>query len=336
MTQNQSWNIYGHSWAVQFLQKSLQNGRVRHAYLITGSHNIGKSLLAHAFASALNCTHEDTMQRPCGVCRSCKLIKSGNHPDILYSVNDEKTGALRIDAIREVMSLIALKPYSSRYRVALFHDFDRAQPRAQDALLKTLEEPPPHAVIIVMAQGLEGILPTIKSRCQVLPLRPVETNTVRQALLDNGAQDEQATLISRLSSGRIGWALQAMTQDSILQERADILEMLNTAIRGNRIVRFGIAEKLSEAASKDRDSLRYLLEMWQTYWRDVLLLAQDSPIKPCNSDRMVDMQQLTQRIQVNDALKALRSTRTMLYQTLNTNANVRLALETLMLDYPRY
>jgi DNA polymerase-3 subunit delta' len=328
------WNVEGHDWAVNFLRASLRHGRVRHAYLITGSHNIGKSTLAHAFAAALNCTHEDEARRPCGECSSCKRLRSGNHPDVLYTVQDERSGALRIDTLRALMRDLALKPFSSRYRVAILHDFDHAQPRAQDALLKTLEEPASHAVLLVLAQGLENVLPTIRSRCQWLPLRPVPTEQVRLALVGRGASPEQATLLARLSSGRIGWAIAALENPVVLEERDHILNMLGEAVRGCRAVRFGIADTLKREAEKDRDALRYLLEIWQTFWRDVLLLAQHSPVKPCNTDRVVEMQQWVQRIQPRDAQRALLATRRLLYTTLATNANVLLALETMLLDYP--
>lgn len=328
------WNVEGHDWAVNFLRATLRHGRARHAYLITGSHSIGKSTLAHAFAAALNCTHDDEAQRPCGECSSCKRLRSGNHPDVLYTVQDEHSGSLKIDTLRALMRDLALKPFSSRYRVAILHDFDHAQPRAQDALLKTLEEPPGHAVLLVLAQGLENILPTIKSRCQWLPLRPVPTEQVRQSLLARGAAPEQATLLARLSSGRIGWAIAALENPVVMEEREQILNLLREAVRGSRAVRFGIADTLKREAEKDRDALRYLLEIWQTFWRDVLLLAQDSPVKPCNIDRLVEMQQWVQRIQTRDALRALAATRRLLYSTLATNANVLLALETMLLDYP--
>lgn len=331
-----AWRVVGHEWAVSFLQAGLRHGRTRHAYLFTGPQNIGKSTLAHSFAAALSCTHEDAEQRPCWACRSCKWVLSGNHPDLIYAENDAVTGAIRIDAAREVMRQLALKPFVARYRVALFHEFDRAAPRTQDALLKTLEEPPARAVILLVAQRAEPILPTIRSRCQALPLRPAPTERVRQLLIERGVPDEQATLIARLSSGRVGWALQALEQPEVLEDRANLLNLLSEAVRGNRLTRFNIAETMSNAASKDRDALRYALELWQTYWRDVLLYAHDAPVKPCNTDRLVEIQQWAQRIPRAAALAALHATRRTLYQTLETNANLRLALEALMLAYPRY
>ncbi len=329
-----NWPVWGHDWAVDFLRKSMAHGRNRHAYLITGTSSIGKNQLAHAFAMALNCTHEDPAQHPCGECRSCRLIYSGNHPDMLYSRTDEKSGQLKIDAIREVTRLLALKPFDSRYRVAIFDDFDAAQPRAQDALLKTLEEPPGHAVLILLAQSTERVMTTITSRCQVVPLRPVASETVQRVLEMHGADEERATLLARLSSGRVGWALNALRDDVVMQERDDMLDMLENVISSSRAGRFAIAEDLDKLARKDKGAIRTLLETWQTYWRDVLLLAQGSPVKPCNSDRHVQMQQLVQRIQPEDALHALQATRRTLNETLKTNASVRLALEVLFLDYP--
>jgi len=325
--------VQGHDWAVDFLRKSMIHQRVRHAYLITGTQSIGKSTLAHAFAMALNCQHEDLAQRPCLQCRSCKLILSGNHPDLLYSETDPKTGALKIEAVREVTRLIALKPYDSRYRVALFHDFDQAQARTQDALLKTLEEPPPHAVLIVIAENAGKILSTISSRCQLIPLRPASTATVAMILKEHGADEETATLLSRLSSGRIGWALDALNNPEVLDYRQEIIEELLAILDGNRAVRFDIAEKLGKVGSKDKNALRYRLEMWQTYWRDALLLAENSPIKPCNVDYHVALQQLAQKIQAQDVYEALQATQQAMRE-LNTNANVRLLLEVAFLKFP--
>ncbi|MEO1286371.1 MAG: DNA polymerase III subunit delta' [Chloroflexota bacterium] len=334
MTRTHNWAVHGHDWAVEFLQTSIRHGRNRHAYLITGTNNIGKNQLAHAFAMALNCTHEDSEQRPCGECRSCKLIYSGNHPDMLYTDRDERTGRLKIDTIRDVMRLLALKPYNSRYRIAIFEGFDHAAPRAQDALLKTLEEPSAHAVLILLAESTENIMPTIVSRCQIVPLRPVPQVEVSSFLQMHGADEERATLLARLSSGRIGWALTALHDEGVMQERDDMLNMLHDAIYNNRVRRFKIAEDLEKVARKDNNAIRYLLETWQTYWRDVLLLSEGSPVKPCNSDRMVEMQQLVQTLYPNEALKALQATRKMLNETVKTNTNMRMAFEVMFLDYP--
>ncbi|MCA9325731.1 MAG: DNA polymerase III subunit delta' [Anaerolineae bacterium] len=324
------WPVYGHDWAVQHLRKGIANGRIRHAYLIVGTESIGKEMLARSLAMALNCTNHEESARPCGECRSCKLISSGNHPDMVYSELDANTGALKIEEVRAVCQRLALKPYEARYRVAIFRDFDRARPQAQDALLKTLEEPPPQALLILLAPSTESLLATITSRSQIIYLRPLPTETIRQALLqDKGLPADYSELLARLSGGRMGWALRAAADPAILEQRTAALDLLEQLLTLNRAQRFEIAEDLS----KDKLALYPLLELWQTYWRDVLLLCQSSAHIPANTDRVVSIQQLAATLSVDEALKAIQATRT-LHHNLSTNLNLRLALEVMFLDFP--
>ncbi len=327
---NHPWPVYGHEWAVAHMRKSIANGRIRHAYLIVGPESVGKETLARALAMTLNCTYEDEAARPCGQCSSCKRIASGNHPDMIYSEADGSTGALKIEEIRAITGKIALKPYEARYRIAILRDFDHARPQAQDALLKTLEEPPPQALLILLAPSTESLLPTITSRSQVIHLRALPTETIHEVLVhEHGVADEQAELLARLSGGRMGWALQAMTDPSMLDQRAGALDLLENLLPMNRAKRFEIAEDLS----KDKMALYPLLELWQSYWRDVLLLCQGVAGSPANLDRQAALEQIAKHTQAEDALTALQATRTLL-GNLTTNLNLRLALEVLFLDYP--
>lgn len=326
-----SWPVYGHDWAVEYLQRGLIHRRVRHAYLVAGVPSVGKSTLAQAFAMALNCEHEDETARPCGVCRSCKQTRSGSHPDVLYGQPDEKSGRLLIAAIRDITNRIAMKPYMSRYRVAILPDFDRTGGNAQDALLKTLEEPPPHAVLILLVSSLEPVLSTITSRSQIINLRPVAAETVTDILTARyGVEAERADLLGRLSGGRIGWAIEAAAPDSeAMVQREQALDLLENVLNANRAGRFALAQDLA----KDKPSLVILLKLWLTYWRDALLLAEEAPVKPVNTDRRTHLQQLLYTIDGREALAALKATQDML-DTLNTNASPRLALEVMFLSYP--
>jgi DNA polymerase-3 subunit delta' len=325
-----NWPVFGHDWAVNQLRKSLLNERVRHAYLIVGTDSIGKNTLAHAFSMALNCTHPDDSLRPCGECRSCRLIASGSHPDMLYSELDPSTGALKIETIRSVMRGIAMKPFEARYRIAIFQDFDHAQPRAQDALLKTLEEPPPNALLILLAPSTESLLSTITSRSQILALRLVAPHTIRDILLSYyGVDSERAELLARLSGGRLGWAIRALQDDSLLGQRDEAFRLLEDCLKLPRAGRF----EMAEALGKDKLALAPLLELWQTYWRDLLLMCEGSHIPPANSDRMISLQQHAIYFSAEDTLNALKATRNLLEQ-LQYNINLRLALEVMFLDYP--
>ena len=327
-----SWGVIGHGWAVNMLRRSLLKGRQRHAYLIAGAPALGKRKLALAFASALNCDAADIAARPCGGCRACRAIGRGNDPDLILA-EGEKGAPLKIDAIREVTRLLALKPYAARYRIAVLADFDQVSPLAQDALLKTLEEPADHAILIVLASSTERILPTIRSRAQTIPLRPAPLGLIKAALVERGCEEARADLIARLSGGRVGWALAAMRRDDLLTHREEMLDTLGAVVAGGRLKRIKAAEELNKRFGRDKNAVRGILEIWLTYWRDVLLQCYESPVKPCNSDRVDDIRALAMRIEPRGARVALETTSRTI-DALSTNANVRLALDALFLEYP--
>jgi len=325
-----NWHVYGHDWAVDYLRKGLRHGRTRQAYLFTGTASIGKTVMAHTFASALNCAHPSVDARPCGECRSCRLMHTGNHPDMIYSELDSTTGALKIETLRDIMRRLSLKPYDARHRIAILANFEKARGQAQDAILKTLEEPPPFAIIILLANTTESTLATIQSRCQVVYLRPVASDTIRDTLIERfGSDPEKASVLARLSGGRIGWAISAAQDESVLGQRARALELLEGALSQSRKDRFKLAEDLS----KDKLALRPLLELWQTYWRDLLLMTLNSPVKPVNVDRLTQLERFSRRLDSVGVERALKTTQEAM-RLLDTNANVRLLLEVLMLDYP--
>ena len=327
-----SWQVYGHDWAVEHLQKVILFDRVRHAYLISGVEAIGKMQLALSFAMALLC-EKNKNERPCGECPTCRRVMKENHPDLLYPRQDEQTGVTKIDAIREVMQQLALAPYDARYRIAIFQNFDQIQPRAQDALLKTIEEPSPQVILLLLANTTETILPTILSRVQHLHLRPVSYQTIESSLEKWGIEPDTAHLIARLSNGRIGWALEATKDDSILDFRLEMIALLQGLLDENRAGRFKIAEQFGRKFRRDKPGLRLVLQFWLTYWRDILLLVKQSPVKPCNIDQQLALNQLAQSINEAEAKRALTATQNSL-RLLNTNANLRQLIEVLLLDYP--
>lgn len=308
----------------------MANQRIRHAYLFLGPESIGKLTLARAFAAALNCTHNDFHHRPCGTCSPCQRIASGNHPDVIYAQPDPATGTLKIEEVRSITARIALKPFEARFRIAILPLFERAQPRAQDALLKTLEEPPPHAILMLTASSAEALLPTIVSRSQVLRLRPLTADLVAAILEERfGADPEIASLLGRISGGRLGWAIEALADPDRLSARREALDLLVQLLSQNRAARFDEAEKLA----RDKAALAPLLDLWQMFWRDALLLATGAGLPIANIDRREELAALVERSTAAEILAALRATQAAL-AALNTNANVRLAIEVMLLDYP--
>lgn len=321
------WPVVGHEWAIEQLDRAIRHGRERHAYLITGPDRIGKTTLARAFVMALNCTGDDP---PCGHCRACTLIAKNAHPDVTFVESETAGSTLKIEQVRDLQQMLALRPYEARYRVAILRRFHEANPAAANALLKTLEEPAPNAVLILTANAAEDLLPTIVSRCQPLHLRPLPVQTVREALEQRwGAEASTAHTLAQLSGGRIGWAVGALSDPAELDQRNAALELLEEALSGSRRTRFALVERLS----LEKSTLLTLLDLWLGYWRDALLIASRSRTPITNADHADQLRRLARRISPEVALKALTATRrTQAY--LGKNVNARLALETLMLDYP--
>ena len=226
---------------------------------------------------------------------------------------------------------MALAPLEGTWQIAVLDRFELATPGAANALLKTLEEPPPSVILVLLAQQAEALLPTIVSRCQVLALRPIPRQLIEQALIERWqATNEKARLLSHICGGRLGWAVSATTTPALLEHRAQKLEDLFSLLHSKRVARFAYAEAL---AREDPASILESLELWAGWWRDVLLLTSHSSVPLTNIDRRAELVQagdLCSVSTVQAVLSALQNT----LSHLSHNANTRLALEVLLLDWP--
>ena len=207
---DENWGVVGHEWAVQLLRQQVSSGKTAHAYLFAGPPGVGKTTLARRLAAALLCRGDSAP--PCGTCRDCRLVATSHHADLLViepqQVGGSSRQSLKADQVRELRSQLARTPVEGSRRVAIVRRFDEATVSAANTLLKTLEEPPPHVVIVLLADDPNQILPTIVSRCQPISLRPLPAAQVEQALVqDWHAAPEQARLLAHLAAGRLGWAV---------------------------------------------------------------------------------------------------------------------------------
>ncbi|HOG48679.1 MAG TPA: DNA polymerase III subunit delta' [Anaerolineae bacterium] len=317
------WGMIGHEWAVRLLQRSLERGQLSHAYLLLGPPRVGKATLALALARAINCTGEAP---PCGVCRSCRLIAAGRHPDV-HLVEGGEVRAIRIDQVRELQRQAVLSPVEARRRVVILTDFQGATPEAANCLLKTLEEPPPPVVLILTATHEGRLLPTIVSRCQPLWLRPPAVPAIARGLQERcGAQPEQAQQLARLAAGRVGWAVEAARGGQLLQQREAQLGHLGEVLGADTIGHLRLARELSG----DAEALPALLDLWLGWWRDLLLWRAGCSELVCNADQAAALERTAGGHTVPEllaGLQALADAR----RRLECNANPRLTLEVLFL-----
>ncbi|MBN1250281.1 MAG: DNA polymerase III subunit delta', partial [Anaerolineae bacterium] len=294
------WPIVGHQWAVQQLQRAVAQDEVPHALLITGPESVGKHTLAQHLVMAILCNAQG--DRPCGVCLSCRKVTSGNHPDFMTVAPEERTAHLRIDEIRDVERFLALTPRESAKKVALVGDFERATIGAANALLKTLEEPPGYAHIILLATDADQLLPTIVSRSQQIALRPVVSREIAEALVSRwGVAPDMAQRLARLSGGRIGWAVRAATNPEAYERMQAALAMLLSVLRQDLPARFETAKTLSQ----DDDELAEVLEVWLTFWRDVLLIQSDSEAAIVHTEHRATLEKIAAVIDVRQSADVL-------------------------------
>jgi DNA polymerase-3 subunit delta' len=325
-----NWNLTGHEWAVDMLRKHIVRGTTRHAYLFAGPPGLGRRTLALRFAQALNCPTPLEEGIPCGTCRDCKQIESMKYADLTVVQADVEGGILKVDQIREARKLLTLKPFQSGYRVALFLRFHEANDNAANALLKTLEEAPAYAVLILTADNPEQLLPTIVSRCEVLRLRPMSMGEVQIELERRGLENSQAKLIAHISGGRMGYAIRLIEDDSLLETREERLNDLLALIPASRVEKFRYADQLS----KDRDSMRQTILFWLSYWRDVMLRAARAETPLVNVDRNVEIEDIAGRMDVSTSQRAVRRLERALDQ-MDRNVNPRLLAEVLLMDLPQ-
>ena len=257
-------DIIGQEQICEHLQTALKLQKVSHAYIINGERNSGKKFIARIFAMALQCTGEG--EKPCQVCRSCRQALSENHPDIIR-ITHEKPNSIGVEDIRtQVNNDMGIKPYQGPYKVYLIEEAEKMTVQAQNALLKTLEEPPEYAVFLLLTDNPNKMLPTIRSRCTALNLNALPEETLRSALHREFPEAAKETLESALerSGGFLGQAKVLMTQAESPQTKQFVEVYLNGKDRE-------YAELLCPMEKWKRDQLSQELTAWRTLLADALL-----------------------------------------------------------------
>ena len=259
-------DIVGQEQLKEHLQNAIAANKVSHAYIINGERSAGKEFIARVFAMTLQCEKGET--EPCGECHSCKQALGNNQPDIIY-ISHEKPNTIGVEDIRsQINGDISIKPYSSPRKIYIINEGEKMTPQAQNALLKTLEEPPAYAVVLILTTNLEELLPTILSRCVVLRMKPVQDELVKEYLKrELMIPDYKADICVAFARGNIGQAKQLATSEEFENIRNEALSLVKN-IRNMELHEVMSAIKRIREYHIDVNEYLDVLSIW---YRDVLL-----------------------------------------------------------------
>ncbi len=319
-------DIIGHKQEIAHLERAIETGKVSHAYIFSGDKGTGKRRLADAFAETLQC--EGTGVRPCGECHSCRQAESGNHPDIIY-IRHEKPTSIGVEDIREQLTGdIQIRPYNGRYKIYMIPDAERMTVQAQNAILKTIEEPPEYAVIILMTTNEQVFLDTIRSRCVVLNLKPVPDEQVKSYLMEQiQIPDYQADICVAFAQGNIGKAVRLASSEDFSAIKSSAMQLIRNAGKMEISDLIDYVKEVQEYKISIQDYLD-ILALW---YRDMVYFKATRDIDGIVFQDEIRTIRETVKVcsyeGVEEVMKAMESAKT----RLNANVNFDLTMELLFL-----
>lgn len=319
-------DIIGHEMVKDHFQRAIEYKKISHAYILSGEEGMGRKTLAKAFAMTLLCERSD--KEPCMECHACKQILSGNHPDVIW-VSHEKPASIGVDDIRiQINDTILIKPYSSAYKLYMVDEAEKMTVQAQNALLKTIEEPPSYAVIILLTTNEEAFLPTILSRCIQLKLKPLKDQAVSAYLTESmGVKDSQAEIYAAFARGNLGKAIHLASSEEFKTMHRDMITLLKNVKEMDISTLLECIKRIQE----NNLDVYECLDFMQLWYRDILLYKVTKNMNALIfKEEFTSVSSLCQK-SAYDGLEKILSAIDAAKVRLKANVNMDLALELMLL-----
>jgi len=317
--------VIGHQKQRDFLERAAALGKLPHGLLFFGEEQLGKKTLAIELAKFLNCQCAQSEKRPCQVCRNCREIQRMAHPDFILIEPGSSRGEIQISQIRDLIWKLSLHPYSSAFKIAVIDKAHLLNREAQNCLLKLLEEPKGNAILILVTEFPQILLPTILSRVQKIRFFPVKNGEIESYLKSRGVAQEQASYLAPFSLGRPGLAQSFIDDPSKIEKQKKIADDFVKIINSDLASRFKYAKELAETEEGSPNSLSEILNVWLDFFRKTIL-ARFNPAQSSQNNQQISecsLQKLIKNIKLIQSTNFLLST---------TNVNHKLALEVLLMQ----
>jgi len=318
--------IRGHQQIIRHLQNAINLNKVSHAYIFNGEEGSGKNILASTFAMALQCDRKEA--EPCLECRSCRQAENRNQPDIIR-ITHEKPNSIGVEDIRVQLNAdIMIKPYSSPYKIYIIDEAEKLTVQAQNALLKTIEEPPAYAVIMLLTTNADEFLPTILSRCVSLNLKTVEDADIKKYLMEElQIPDYQADLCTAFAQGNMGKAIKLASAENFNQIKDETVQLLKYI---NEMEISEIVEAIKKISTHKLDVQDYF-DLIMIWYRDVLLFKATSDVDSLIFKDEVRYIQKQANRSSYEGIEAIINALENAKARLNANVNFDLVMELLLL-----
>jgi len=359
-------DVVGHVRLIKLLSRAAAGGTLPPSLVFAGPSGIGKRLTAVSLAQALNCTNQSSVVShqssvvshqssvvglltddggpaddgrlatdSCGRCAACKRIARGVHPDVLI-VEPGDSGAIKIDQVRDIVDRAAYRPFEGRRRVVIIDEADALVSAAQHALLKTLEEPPPSSVFILVTARPDVLLPTVRSRCPQLRFRPLAANDIASALVARGRSESEARAVAATADGSLGQALEASAGELVEARRVAERVLTHASASQDPARRLeGAKELLAKTGAggdSEREQLSSHLRAMASLLRDVEVLATRADDRTlANPDVRPALERLTESYKGERGVRAFGAVDRALV-ALERNAGVKLVADWLVLQ----